>query len=57
MKPKFIRCEFCKTKMPVDGVCELAVYRAVIDGEEHVFCCVQAYRRYMKEKESKSGQE
>jgi len=51
VKPKFIRCEICKAEIPAD-ICEFAVYRAVIDGEEYVFCCAQLYKRYREKKKN-----
>jgi hypothetical protein len=33
VKPEFVRCEFCRVKIP-EKICELSVYRKVIDGRE-----------------------
>ena len=35
-----VRCEFCETKMQ-DEKCVFAVYKRVINGKEHYFCCTR----------------
>ena len=47
MKEEFVRCEFCKTEIPLE-VCQLAAYRAVIDGKRYIFCCEKCAQRYQK---------
>jgi len=49
---KFIKCEQCNVKISGDK-CEFAVYTRVIDGEEHVFCCVKCAERYEKRKKKR----
>ncbi len=51
MGPKFIQCEFCKAKFPLEK-CELAACTAVINGKEHVFCCRSCAQRYEQKKKS-----
>ncbi|MEM3058652.1 MAG: hypothetical protein QXN93_01035 [Methanomassiliicoccales archaeon] len=45
MKKEFIRCEFCKSKLPFE-MCQLAAYSATIDGKEYVFCCKNCADRF-----------
>jgi YHS domain-containing protein len=52
MKPKFVRCAFCKMEIPSEA-CELAAHRAVIDGKEYIFCCGQCARLYQQKKRKK----
>jgi len=47
MKEEFVRCEFCKTEIPL-GACQLAAYRTVIDGKQYIFCCEICAQRYQK---------
>jgi YHS domain-containing protein len=51
MKPEFVRCEFCKVKIPME-TCKLAAYRTVIDGKEYVFCCAKCAERYQRKKKN-----
>jgi YHS domain-containing protein len=47
MKPEFVRCEFCRMKIPMEG-CRLAAHHTVIDGREYVFCCTKCADRYQR---------
>jgi YHS domain-containing protein len=49
MKEEFVRCEFCKTEIPLEA-CQLAAYRTVIDGKRYTFCCEKCAQRYQKTK-------
>lgn len=49
MSSKFVQCEFCKTKIPLE-TCELATYRTVIDSKEYVFCCAKCAQRFLQKK-------
>jgi len=49
MKPKFVRCEFCKEEIPL-GTCKFAAYTTNIDGREYTFCCVRCAERYKQKK-------
>ena len=53
MKEEFVRCEFCKIEIP-PGACQLAAYRAVIDGKQYVFCCEKCAQRYQKTRKKSS---
>ncbi len=44
MSSKFVQCEFCKTEVSLDS-CEFAKYHTIIDGKEHVFCCVKCAQK------------
>jgi len=52
MTPEFVRCEFCKSKIPSE-TCKLAAYSTVIEGKQYLFCCEQCAERY-KEKKKKT---
>lgn len=52
MKPKFVRCEYCRSEIPSE-TCKLAAYTTTIDGKEYTFCCVKCSERY-KEKKGKT---
>jgi len=56
MNKEFIRCEYCKIKIPSEP-CELAAYRTVIDGKEYVFCCEICFKRYQQKKREKRDSE
>jgi YHS domain-containing protein len=47
VKPDFVKCEFCRVKLP-EKVCELSAYRRVIDGREYFFCCQKCAERYQQ---------
>ena len=49
MKPKFVRCEYCKAEIPSE-TCRLAAYTTTIDGKEYTFCCVRCAERYEQKK-------
>ena len=49
MKPKFVRCEYCKAEIPSE-TCRLAAYATTIDGKEYAFCCVKCAERYEQKK-------
>lgn len=51
--PEFVRCEFCKFEIPLE-TCKLAAYSTVIDGKQHLFCCVQCAKRYKEKKKEKT---
>lgn len=50
MEPKFIRCEYCQVKIPLEA-CKLAAHTAVIEGKEYRFCCVNCADRFKQKKE------
>jgi YHS domain-containing protein len=50
VKPKFVRCEYCKVEILPSEACRLAAYTTTIDGKEYVFCCVRCAERYEKKK-------
>jgi YHS domain-containing protein len=35
----FVKCELCKIEISGGEKCVFAVYKRIIDGEEHYFCC------------------
>jgi YHS domain-containing protein len=49
MTPEFVRCDFCKSKIPAE-TCKLAAYSKVIDGKQFMFCCQQCAKQYQKRK-------
>jgi YHS domain-containing protein len=49
MKPKFVRCEYCKAEI-LSETCRLAAYTTTIDGKEYTFCCVRCAERYEQKK-------
>ena len=53
MKPEFVRCEFCKSEIPLE-TCKLAAYSAVVDGKQYLFCCEQCAKRYKEKKIKKT---
>jgi hypothetical protein len=50
---KFIQCEYCNVQISGDK-CEFAIHTRVIDGEEHVFCCVKCAERFEKRRKKRS---
>ncbi|MDH7564395.1 MAG: hypothetical protein QHH24_05925 [Candidatus Bathyarchaeota archaeon] len=52
MKPKFVRCEFCKAEIQSDA-CKLAAYKTMIERKEYVFCCVKCAERYRQKEKAK----
>lgn len=49
MKPKFVRCEYCKAEIQSE-TCRFAAYTTTIDGKEYSFCCVRCAERYEQKK-------
>jgi len=49
MKPKFVKCAYCKTEVPSDA-CKLAAHRTIIDGEEYIFCCARCAQQYQEKR-------
>jgi YHS domain-containing protein len=45
----FIRCKMCYSDISEEA-CELAGYKAVIDGSEYVFCCKHCADDYKKKR-------
>jgi len=45
MKPEFVKCEFCKVKIP-EKICELSAVHRVISGRDYLFCCGKCAERY-----------
>jgi len=48
---KFIQCAQCNVKI-TDDKCEFAIYKHVINGKEHVFCCKKCAEQYEKKKKT-----
>jgi YHS domain-containing protein len=51
MKPKFVRCGYCKAEIP-EETCKLASHRRIIDGREYLFCCAKCAERFLEKKKS-----
>ncbi|MCW3997912.1 MAG: transcriptional regulator [Candidatus Bathyarchaeota archaeon] len=49
MKSKFIKCNSCSSEISSEK-CEFAMYTKVIDGKEHVFCCMTCAKEYEQKK-------
>lgn len=49
MKPRFVRCEYCKIEIPSE-TCKLAAHQTEINGKEYIFCCRQCAERYKRKK-------
>ncbi len=47
----FIKCEECNLKMAGDEKCCFAVYKKIINGQEHYFCCERHAEKYKRERE------
>jgi len=43
----FVKCETCNAKIPADK-CVFATHKRVIDGKEHVYCCIVMQRKHMR---------
>jgi YHS domain-containing protein len=52
MKPKFVRCEYCKVEIPSE-TCSLAAYTTTINGEKYTFCCIRCAERYEQKRTAK----
>ena len=45
----FVKCEICNADIPTDH-CVFVAHKRVIDGKEHVFCCVRCTKVFEKKK-------
>lgn len=52
MKPRVIRCEYCRTEI-LSETCKLAAFTTTIDGKEYNFCCVKCFERHEGKKEKR----
>jgi len=49
MKSEFVKCKCCSEDIHSEK-CELAAYRAVIDGKQYLFCCKNCAKEYAQKK-------
>jgi len=40
----FVKCETCEAEISVEK-CVFATYTKVIDGKEHVYCCIKCQQK------------
>jgi YHS domain-containing protein len=46
----FVKCETCEAEISVEK-CVFATHTKVIDGKEHVFCCLRCQQKFLEEQE------
>jgi len=54
MKTFVYKCENCNAETPEDK-CVFATHKRVIDGKEHIFCCVRCADAFEKKKDDKTS--
>ena len=45
----FVKCEMCDAEIPTEK-CVFAAHKKVLDGKEHVFCCLRCAENFEKSK-------